>query len=87
MSTQFEQPHGDTIAYAAMCEFVEAMNTLTDLWNQCFKNLKAGKPIDDGLSAQIKEAEIHLQQTRDRHRATRDWALSDASASLKSVSD
>lgn len=87
MTTNLEQPNGDTIAYSAMCRYVEAMNTLTELWNQFFKNLRSGRPNDEALMAQIKVAEEDLQQIRARHEATRDWALAEALPKQSTVAD
>lgn len=85
MPTNLEQPHGDTIAYSAISLHIEAVDTLMDLYGKGFSFMTKRQPVPDGLLAEIAAAQAEVEQTRQRHKTTKTWALQEAKPAESAV--
>jgi len=78
MPTNLEKPHGDTVAYSAICFHIEAVDTLMDLYGKGFQLMVRKQPIPDGLMDEINAARAEVEKTHQRHIEAKTWALQEA---------
>lgn len=75
MPTNLTKPHGDTVAYSAVCIHLEAVDTLMDLYGKGFALMSKKKPIPGGLMDAINAAKDEVEKTHQRHLEAKTWAL------------
>ena len=75
MPTNLQEPHGDTVAYSAMCFHVEAMDNLLDLYGKGFHAIKQKKEMPANLMSDIEAAKAEVDRAREKQQSTKTWAL------------